>query len=312
MGYDIFQFFFNGFTLLAIAIGLFYYYSIATYNHWKKLKIKHLKPVPLFGNSTQFIFFKKSLQQLQSEAYNTFKNEPFYGIYQLRDPVLVLRDPQIINDFLIKDFKNFYDRGAGFYFPDKKVNPLSMHLFRMEGERWRSVRQRLSPAFTSGKLKQMYDQMLNCAEMFSGFIEKENIDTNGVSLDVKEMCERFTMDVIGSFAFGLECNSLKSNDEFVKYGTEVFKPRLSNSIRLLAGIINSKLPPLLGIPDLPNNLKNFFLNLSLEMVQYRRKNAVKRNDVMEQLMALQNTYINPKYKVPDTQTKLLVNGTFFN
>lgn len=43
-------------------------------------------------------------------------------------------------------------------------------------------------------------------------------------VDIKDLVARFTTDVIGSCAFGLDCNSLKNpNSDFRKYGDKIFQ-----------------------------------------------------------------------------------------
>lgn len=63
---------------------------------------------------------------------------------------------------------------------DEKVDPLqARNLFNMEGEEWRQLRNKLSPTFTSGKMKGMYPLVEACATNFEGHIAQhqgENVD----------------------------------------------------------------------------------------------------------------------------------------
>jgi len=49
----------------------------------------------------------------------------------------------------------------------------------MEGQRWREMRNKLSPTFTSGKMKNMFPLVEECAKNFESYNRKhqnENID----------------------------------------------------------------------------------------------------------------------------------------
>lgn len=55
---------------------------------------------------------------------------------------------------------------------DEKDEPLSAHLFVLGGWRWRALRMKLSPTFTSGKMKMMYGVMAECAEGLEKLLAK--------------------------------------------------------------------------------------------------------------------------------------------
>lgn len=71
----------------------------------------------------------------------------------LHEPHLVVNDPELIRLILAKNFSNFMNRG--FHCSETK-DPLSCALPRQQGDKWKKLRSKLSPALTSGKLKLMY------------------------------------------------------------------------------------------------------------------------------------------------------------
>lgn len=54
---------------------------------------------------------------------------------------------------------------------DEEKEPLSGHLFRLHGDRWRFMRSKLSPSFTIGKLKMMFDTMVETGKQMENFLD---------------------------------------------------------------------------------------------------------------------------------------------
>ena len=59
----------------------------------------------------------------------------------------MIRDPDLAQKILIKDFSHFHDHGV----PADPNNPLDQNLFTMNGEQWRTLRNKLTPVFTTGQ-----------------------------------------------------------------------------------------------------------------------------------------------------------------
>lgn len=88
--------------------------------------------------------------------YDLYKSTkgPVVGTYLTLRPALLIREAQLAHDVLVKDFASFHDRGV---YVDEENDPISAGLFAMEGAKWKSLRAKLTPSFTSGKLKAMFE-----------------------------------------------------------------------------------------------------------------------------------------------------------
>lgn len=153
----------------------------------------------------------------------------------------------------------------------------------MRGNQWRRLRAKLTPTFTSGKMKMMFSLMIECAEELRNFLEGPASRTE--DLEVKEIMAKFTTDIIGSCVFGLKCNSMKDPDsEFRNMGRKVVEPSLNNVVRRLLGL----LLPILGIRVVPWEVTQFFISAVRETIKYREQHNIVRNDFMQQLIQLKN------------------------
>lgn len=182
---------------------------------------------------------------------------------------------------LVRDFDNFHNRGVYF---NKEDDPLSAHLFKMEDAEWKNMRAKLTPTFTSGKMKMMFDTVLEIADIMKVKLEKDSLSE---MVEVKETLAKFTTDVIGNVAFGLEMNSIKDPDSmFRKMGKKVFKQDLNLQIKIFMMTSFKWLARKLHMKFLPDDVQDFFLKTIRDTVEYRQKNKIERNDVMNLLMKL--------------------------
>jgi len=137
----------------------------------------------------------------------------------MREPILFVRDPELIHTVLVKDFSYFTDHGLDL---DPSMSVLGNSLFFSKGQKWRTMRQKLTPGFTSGKLKDTYCQIKECSdEMVSGIVE-----TLGKTdrIEVKTVTTGFSTDVIGTCAFGLKLDAIKNDDsDFRRYIRTMFQ-----------------------------------------------------------------------------------------
>jgi cytochrome P450 family 6 len=216
--------------------------------------------------------------------YNKFEGHNYGGIYIFTTPRLFVRDPDLIKDIVVKDFSIFHDRGV---YMNEEIEPLSAHLFSLTGMKWRNLRVKLTPTFTSGKLKMMFQRLVECGQELQTCLEK--VGERGDVIEIKDVLARFSTDVISSCAFGIECNCMKNEDaEFRKWGRKVFEPSMKQLFLRILSVTTPVVLDTLKLSTFDSNVSKYFRNMVKETVEYREKNNVKRNDFLQLLIQLKN------------------------
>ncbi|XP_011701017.1 PREDICTED: cytochrome P450 6a9-like [Wasmannia auropunctata] len=114
-----------------------------------------------------------------------YKHHRVVGMYSLFKPVLLINDPELIRTVLTKEFGSFHDRGL---YCNEKVDPLSNHLFLISGKKWRNMRVKMTPTFTSGKLKQMFSLLKECGDELANYLKSKAQIKD--SIEIKDMFAR--------------------------------------------------------------------------------------------------------------------------
>lgn len=180
-------------ALIAIIITSTYFYvKFFTYTYWTRRGVIQVTPTFPVGNFGSALLLKTHIGLHLQDVYNK-STTPITGIYQGLRPTLLVNDPEIIRLMFIKDFAHFQDRG---FYSNEDRDPLTGHLFLMNGEKWRNLRNKLSPTFTSGKLKAMFPTLVESGGPLIGFMDK--VATEGKPIEIKEILARYTTNVIAS------------------------------------------------------------------------------------------------------------------
>lgn len=261
------------------------------YSYWKRRNVPQLSPSLPFGDMENPLTRKHGFGEFIRILYRKFKEsgEKHAGVYVFASPNYLPIEPELIKNIMLKDFQNFVDRG--FYY-NEKDDPLSANLFSIGGRKWKNLRAKLTPTFTSGKMKIMFDTLVECSHPMKELMASYSVNKEAV--DIKDVFSRFTSDVIASCAFGLECNSFESDDtKFRDHGRNILAPRgRAETLKILFAAALPKLANKLGIILIPKESNIFFFDVVKETVKYRRENGVKRNDMLQILMELQESNVN--------------------
>ncbi|XP_049964315.1 cytochrome P450 6k1-like [Schistocerca serialis cubense] len=270
-------------ALSLVTVAVYAWFSNA-YKYWQRKGAPYLEPQFPFGNIYKSFVGKQPMPMDVTDAYRQLKGKRFGGIYFFNRPSLVILDPDLIRTILVKDFWSFQDRG--FKFDD--ADPLTKHLFLLGGNKWRRLRVKLSPTFTSGKMKMMFQTILDCGRELSDVLEEPA--SRGEVMEMREVGARYTTDIIASVVFGIEVNCQRNPDaDFRQWGRRIFESNMTRTIFEVLRTINPELvKPLRWVFMGESEVSKYFRKMVSDTVAYREENNVARNDFMHLLIQLKN------------------------
>lgn len=271
-------------SLIATFIVTAFLYVQSKYSYWKRKGVPYQTPTFPFGNLKNVFLQKKQFGEGIADIYNN-TSEPFIGFYTALKPTLLVRDPKIIKDMCIKNFHSFDHRILQ---ANIEADPMADNLLLQRGEKWKQMRTQFTPAFSSGKLKGMFDTIVTCGKSLDTYIG--SFANSGKSVEMRDVFARFATNVIASVAFGIEVDCIEHPEcEFRKYGQKIFQPSIRSMLRATTNIFIPKLSKLLGLRFVDKDIGDFMIETVRQNLEYREKNNISRKDFFQLLMQLRNT-----------------------
>jgi len=115
------------------------------------------------------------------------------------------------------------------------------------------------------------------------------INSGKTEFEIRDLTAKFTTDVIGTCAFGLECNSLKdSQSEFRRMGCAVLNSSPSLALAKIVRVFFPKLFKALKLRTFPAEVQQFFLGIVKQTIDFRNTNQVRRNDFIQLLLEIKD------------------------
>ncbi|KAM3624158.1 uncharacterized protein V6R79_019912 [Siganus canaliculatus] len=274
-------------TLLVAAITLFITYAYWPYSTFKKMGIPGPKPVPFFGT---MLAYRKGFINFDHNCYKKYGRT--WGIFDGRQPVLCVTDPTVIKTILIKECYSLFTNRRNF----RLNGPLYDAVSIAEDDQWRRIRSVLSPSFTSGRLKEMFDIMKrHSATLLSNM--KKKADKNE-PLELKEFFGPYSMDVVTSTSFSVDIDSLNNpSDPFVTNIKKMLKFDLLNPLLLIIAFFPFMGPILekFEFSFFPSSVTDFFYAALQKIKTAREKSSHQsRVDFLQLMVDSQKNNNNAK------------------
>ncbi|XP_018404184.1 PREDICTED: cytochrome P450 9e2-like [Cyphomyrmex costatus] len=269
-------------VLLIAGILSLYYLLFKDLNYFKKHGIPHVKPLPIVGSMAPTYFRRQSISDFIKSIYDLYPDAKYIGLYDIKNPIIMLRDPELIKSVTLKYFDMFMDH---INLVNENQDPFfGKNLSALCGDRWREIRSILSPAFTSSKMKSMYKLMLDCGVDFGSYLAQ--LPPEERIMEIKDVFTRYTNDVIATCAFGVSVDSMRNRkNDFYVYGTEA--TNFTGSFIFLKFYILRALPWLariLKLTFISEKVANFFRDLVKTTIKTRDENGIVRPDMLQLMM----------------------------
>ncbi|XP_012541574.2 cytochrome P450 9e2 [Monomorium pharaonis] len=252
--------------------------------HWKNKGLPYI-PDSLSSFLISFKVFAGyiSFPEFCQCMYNYFPNAKYNGAVDFFTPAVLLRDPELIREIIVKDFEHFMDHRL---FIDESAEPLfGKNVFALRGDRWKEMRTILSPSFTASKMKFMFELISKCSHDFVNYL----VDHPELchAMDTKAAFRRYTTDVIATIAFGISVNSMKDQDnEFYLRGVEAtkFSTGILGTVKIILLRSCPQLAKSLGISFFPQATSKFFMKIVGETIKARDEQGIVRPDMIHLLL----------------------------
>ncbi|KAF5288517.1 hypothetical protein FQA39_LY15385 [Lamprigera yunnana] len=282
------------FVLLAMIIAIMYYYINQKMNYWKKRNIAYEKSLPFIGNMLQSIMGTCSTTDFFSNIYKKYQNKRYVGIFDIKGPALLIKDPELIKLVLVKEFDTFFEHKP--LVPQHIDSFWCNNIFAITGtEEWRQLRTTLSSLFTGYKMRNMFLVMNEYSKLFSkNFIQHFDL----AEVELKDLFSRFANDAVLATSFGIRCDSISepNNDFYVKgchlcYLVNTFQPIFTQYFKF---------------PIITKKLGRFFKTYITKTIRSRRESGATQTDMLHFLIAAQEKKIGneevcakPKFQLTD-------------
>ena len=169
---------------ISLLVVLFlYWYGTRGFANLRKLNVPGPKPLPFIGNFLEARKYE-GIQLMHLDYVKKYGK--VFAICLGEKPSLVVADPELLKQIMIKDFANFRN-----HFQFIKPTPaFSKNVFNARDDTWKRIRNTLTPTFSAGKMKLMVPLIETSCDTLMEKLEK--IADSGERRSIAEIVRKFS------------------------------------------------------------------------------------------------------------------------
>lgn len=250
------------------------YLKLKKNNYWKKRNIVQIDDLLV-----KFMFGNNSFAEVCKNVYDEH-DEAHIGTAMGRLPTLMLKDLKDIQAVLAGDFLSFHSRGFMTNSNDLLADNI---LFMTDFQRWKLMRQKLTPVFTSSRLKNMFYIIEKCARDFVDLVE-DNLHLRQKPFNV---LYTYTTASIGASVFGIDTQTRNTMESpFLDMAWKAVEPTMFGNFIIF---IANTFPGLFRLLKLKifGDHEEFFIGAVKTVLESRRHDTRERHDFIEICLELQ-------------------------
>ncbi|XP_017767083.1 PREDICTED: cytochrome P450 6k1-like [Eufriesea mexicana] len=292
----LYSFIIDIFLMIVIFGAILFLYIKYKFTYWQRRGVRTLPSHWFFGNMKDIIKFQKSPAFVIGDLHQKgSEDDDVLGIYIFHKPFLLLRSPELIKQILIKDFNYFPDR----YFTAQSFKDQigSSNLFTIHNPEWKYLRTKLTPVFSTGKVKKAFNFINETAEAMNKYLEEQFLNgTKTKTIVIKDIATKYTTDIISSIAFGVQVNSFDpAQVQFFEKAEKVSEVTPWRAFQFFLMFFFPRLALYVGGQMLGTST-NYFRKVFWDSMDSREMSNVKRGDLIDSLLDLKNQKQGDEFK----------------
>lgn len=255
-----------GIFALLFLICLYIYLKII-YSYWDRKGIPSPKTTWFLGSyGTRW---DEPQGYIELEWYRKYGK--LFGIYEGLTPVLMVSEPKLIKNILIRDFNQLPNQRR-WQFGD----PLIDHMIvTLEDDEWRRVKSVIAPIFSIAKIKKLVPKINKCVNVLQRNLKEAS--KNGNPVEYTQYFNAFVVDSIARCAYNMVINSHDDpKNPFVNHICNLFLEPIPWRSLLL--VTFPRISELLKISIIDTQCTAFLHKTVLELLEERKNHTEEKYD----------------------------------
>ena len=194
--------------LILVLFAIWIYARCKRMSVLRRNRIPGQKPHLIFGN----LFDMETLTPIEKQNRLIEKYGKIAGFYNGANPHILVADPQLAKNILIKDFDNFSNRTTYWkYVHPSVVN--DSNIVNARKERWEKIRRLLTPSFSAFKLRKMTPIIDDIINTFIEIVAEKSASNEDIN--ICKLFHRLSLENIIKTAFGVRIDAQNNPNQFI-------------------------------------------------------------------------------------------------
>ncbi|KAK5650898.1 hypothetical protein RI129_001927 [Pyrocoelia pectoralis] len=270
--------------VLVFALIIYLVFS-AKYAHWKNRNVPYEKPTFFFGSIRKVLTMHSNMSDICNDLYRKYEKYRYVGFFNMWTPAIVVRDPEIMKEVLIKQFKSYRN---WIQVPHNVDGALSLNPFVLHNEEWKQVRSNLSSQFTSAKVKKMLPNMLLIGSKMIKYV-KDQLKGSSDAMNVSDLTKRFTGEVVFNCGYGLDARSFIDKQPYpLKIADQICSNSMMVQIKQTIGVIFPNIANIMKYTFVGDPIESDFKGTLLAVLRCREDETITTNNFLEKINGLRS------------------------
>ncbi|XP_021957567.1 cytochrome P450 9e2 [Folsomia candida] len=255
-------------------------------SYFRSKKILHLGNA--FVNSFYYMIYKKiGLVEMLQESYDQMREAqaPVAGNFDMGCINYFVTDSDMLKHILVKDFDHFVNRRS-IKVPSTDILVTKMLIFQND-EKWKGLRSKLSPTFTTGKIKRLFSLFNDSSKKLVQYVNERMAESTDGEIDLGDGYSKFTMDTIASAVCGMNSQAFDQIEPsiFEMMGKKLQLTFTAKTFfKFFVMILLPKFSQRIGMTMFDKDMHQFFAGAIKSSIKERNQTGQKGNDFIQLML----------------------------